>query len=344
MAEESRDSIADIWGERTPYHGDWPIRVDIRTLEEPDHWVNSACVLCSNGCGMDVGVKDGKIVGVRGRADDRVNHGRLGPKGLHGWEANNSPDRLTQPLIRKGGKLVPATWDEAMDLIVARSKHLVEKVSASAIGFYTSGQLFLEEYYTLGLMGKGGLGTPHMDGSTRLCTATAGAALKESFGSDGQPGSYRDLDTTEAIFHIGHNIASQQTVLWARILDRRRGPNPPKLVVVDPRTTATAAEADVHLASKVGTNVPIMNGLLHLIIAAGHIDPAYIEAHTVGYDGTGRGGQRLDPRTCRGGDRRPRGRPSRGGRDPGNGQDAGLDGTARGLPVDAGDGGGLPGE
>ena len=284
MTQETRDSIADIWGERTPYHGQWPVRVDSRTTEEPDRWVTSACVLCSNGCGMDLGVKDGRIVGVRGRADDRVNRGRLGPKGLHGWEANQNKDRLTHPMIRKGAHFEEATWDEAMALIVAKSKEIRDKFTSSAIGFYTSGQLFLEDYYTLGLIGKAGLGTPHMDGNTRLCTATAGAALKESFGADGQPGSYTDLDTTEAIFQIGHNIASQQTVLWSRILDRRRGPNPPKLIVVDPRTTATAKEADVHLAPKVGTNVPVMNGLLHLIIEAGHIDKAYIEAHTFGFE------------------------------------------------------------
>ena len=282
--QQSRDSIADVWGERTPYHGDWPVRVDRRTTEEPDRWVPSACVLCSNGCGLDIGVKGGRIVGVRGRATDRVNRGRLGPKGLNGWEANASPDRLTIPLIRKQGRLEEASWDEAMGLIVARSRELRDRFTASSIGFYTSGQLFLEEYYTLGMLGKAGLGTPHMDGNTRLCTATAAAALKETFGSDGQPGSYTDLDTTEAIFHVGHNIAEQQTVLWSRILDRRRGPNPPKLVVVDPRATATAKEADVHLAPRVGTNVPLLNGLLNLIIEAGQVDRAYIESHTVGYD------------------------------------------------------------
>ena len=284
MTKQTRDSIADIWSERTPYHGDWPTRVDSRTTEEPDHWVVSACVLCSNGCGMDVGVKEGRIVGVRGRGNDRINRGRLGPKGLHGWESNQSKDRLTHPMIRKGGRFEEATWDEAMGLIVAKSKEIRDKFTSSGIGFYTSGQLLLEEYYTLGIIGKAGLGTPHMDGNTRLCTATAGTALKESFGSDGQPGSYTDLDTTEAIFHVGHNIASQQTVLWTRILDRRRGPNPPKLIVVDPRTTATAKEADVHLAPKVGTNVPVLNGLIRLIIEAGQIDKAYIEAHTVGFD------------------------------------------------------------
>src|SRR4051794_14366656 len=97
---QSRDSIADVWGERTPYREEWPGRVDLRTIEEPDPWVQWCCVLCSNGCAMDIAVKDGRIVGVRGREIDRVNKGRLGPKGLHGWEANHSKDRLTKPLIR----------------------------------------------------------------------------------------------------------------------------------------------------------------------------------------------------------------------------------------------------
>ncbi len=281
---ETRDSIADIWGERTPYIDNWSNRVDERTLEEPDSWVQSACVLCSNGCGMDIGVKDGRVVGVRGRAVDKVNQGRLGPKGLNGWEANNSPDRLKHPLIRRNGKLEQASWDEAMDLIVQRSKEIIDKHTSQAIGFYTSGQLFIEEYYTLGIIGKAGLGTPHMDGNTRLCTATAGAALKESFGCDGQVGGYHDIDTTEAILHVGHNIASQQTVMWMRILDRRRGPNPPKLVVIDPRNTFTAKEADVHLAPQVGTNVAVMNGLLNLIIETGQINQEFIEKHTVGFE------------------------------------------------------------
>jgi ferredoxin-nitrate reductase len=283
---ETRDSITDIWGPRTGFEGQeqWPARIDEHTTEAPDHWVQSACVLCSNGCGVDIGVKDGRIVGVRGRAVDSVNHGRLGPKGLHGWVANNSPDRLTKPLIRRNGQLEEASWEEAMSLIVQKSKDLIAKHTSSSIGFYTSGQLFLEEYYALAIVGKAGLGTPHMDGNTRLCTATAAAALKASFGSDGQPGSYSDLDSTEAILHVGHNIASQQTVLWMRILDRLAGPNPPKLVVIDPRRTYTAERATVHLAPRVGTNIPVMNGLLHLIIEAGHLNHAYIEAHTLGFE------------------------------------------------------------
>jgi anaerobic selenocysteine-containing dehydrogenase len=280
---ETRNSIEDIWGMRTPYLGNWPVRVDERVEDIPDKWVPSACLLCSNGCGIDIGVKDGRIVGVRGRATDRVNHGRLGPKGLHGWEANNSKDRLTTPLIRKNGLLQPASWNEAMELIVQRSKEIYEKHTGLGIGFYTSGQLFLEEYYTLGVIGKAGLCTPHMDGNTRLCTATAAAALKVSFGTDGQPGSYRDLDTTDVILLCGHNMASQQTVLWTRILDRLAGPNPPTLIAIDPRDTFTTEKASIHLAPQAGTNMAVMNGLLHLIIRSGNIDKDFIEKHTTGF-------------------------------------------------------------
>ena len=139
--------IADIWGARTPFApGDeWAVRVD--SLLEPGvdetqvSWVPSACVLCSNGCGLDIAVHDGRIVGVRGRASDRVNHGRLGPKGLHGWKANNAPDRLTMPLVRRAGQLEPASWEEAMDLVVARSRRVLDEHGPLGLGFYNSGQL-----------------------------------------------------------------------------------------------------------------------------------------------------------------------------------------------------------
>src|SRR3982751_687469 len=123
-----RDRIADPWGGRTPFAPgqEWPARVDSFVMEEPDCWVQSASVLHSNGDAMDIGVKDGRIVGVRGRAIDRVNHGRLDPKDLYGWQANNSADRLTRPLVREGGRLVESDWDTAMARVVARSKELLD--------------------------------------------------------------------------------------------------------------------------------------------------------------------------------------------------------------------------
>src|SRR5947208_4929524 len=166
-----------------------------------------------------------------------------------------------------------------MDLIVRKAKETRSKYTPGALGFYNSGQLLLEEYYALSLIGDVGIGTPHMDGNTRLCTATAAMALIESFGTDGNPGSYADFDTTEAIFLFGHNMAETQTVLWSRVLDRLAGPRRPKLLVVDPRRTATAKEADIHLAPRAGSNLPLMLGLLHLIIRAGRLDHDFIRKH-----------------------------------------------------------------
>ncbi|CEL10262.1 Putative Nitrate reductase [Aspergillus calidoustus] len=281
---ETRDSIKDIWGERTPYKHQWPMRCDSHLVDTPDKWVQSACVLCSNGCGLDIGVKKGRVVGVRGRTVDRVNKGRLGPKGLNGWVSINHPDRLKHPLIRRNGKLERASWDEAMSLIVDRAKDIQSRLTNHGIGFYTTGQFFLEEYYVLAMVGKAGLNTLHMDGNTRLCTATAAASMRESFGSDGQPGSYSDIDYTDCLFLVGHNMANTQTVLWARVLDRLEGPNPPKLVVVDPRTSETAKRATIHLAPKLGTNVALLNGLQHLIFENGWVNEHYVSNFVVGLD------------------------------------------------------------
>src|ERR1043165_894445 len=101
--QQSRNSIQDVWGTRDPFRGmgQWPERTDYQVSEEPERWVQSACVLCSNGCALDIGVKQGRIVGVRGNPGDPVNKGRLGPKGLHGWQANASPDRLRHCYVRK---------------------------------------------------------------------------------------------------------------------------------------------------------------------------------------------------------------------------------------------------
>jgi len=285
------DRIANPWGGRTPFGPgeEWPVRVDQFLGEgisedDVDCWVRTASILHSNGDALDIAVKDGRIVGVRGRGTDRVNKGRLDPKDLFGWQANSSEDRLRKPLLRKDGELVEASWDEAFARVVGRSKELLEEKGPLAFGFYTTGQLFLEEYYTLGVIGKAGLGTPHMDGNTRLCTATAAEALKQTFGTDGQPGSYADIDHADAICLYGHNVAETQAVLWMRMLDRLEGSSPPKLVVVDPRPTQAALRADVHLAVKNGTNMALMNGILYEIVTNDWVDHEYVDAHTIGFD------------------------------------------------------------
>jgi ferredoxin-nitrate reductase len=286
------DRIAEPWGPETPYARgeEWPARRDTFLdpglgPEDVESWVQSASVLHSNGDAMDIAVRDGRIVGVRGREMDRVNRGRLDPKDLFGWQANNSPDRLTTPLIRRGSKLVECGWDEAMGRIVDRSKQLLDGPGGwGRFGFYTTGQLFLEEYYTLAVIGKAGLATPHMDGNTRLCTATAAASLKESFGSDGQPGSYDDIGHCDTLCLWGHNVAETQAVLWMRMRDRLHGPDRPRLVVVDPRPTPSAGEADIHLPIKNGTNLALVNCICRELIEQGWIDEDWVGEHAIGFE------------------------------------------------------------
>jgi anaerobic selenocysteine-containing dehydrogenase len=280
------DRVHDPWGERTPYGcgEEWPSRVDEHLVEEPNRWVAVASVLHSDGDAYDLGVNGGRLVGVRGREQDRVNRGRLGPKDFYGWQAMQSADRLTRPLVREDGQLRQADWDEAMGRVVERSRELLAEHGPGAFGFYTTGQLFLEEYYTLAAVARAGVGTNHVDGNTRLCTATADESLKQTFGCDGQPGSYADIDHCDTLFLVGHNVAETQPVLWARMLDRLHGPDRPRLVVVDPRRTRPAEEADVHLALKPGTNVPLLNAILRELIVNEWVDRDWVHAHAVGFD------------------------------------------------------------
>jgi anaerobic selenocysteine-containing dehydrogenase len=253
---------------------------------EPDRWTPSACILCSNGCGLDIAVKDGRIVGVRGRAEHPVNFGHLGPKGEHGWVANNARRRGTTPMIRrrKGEALQPVSWDEAMSFFVERFRAAWAQGHEN-LACYNSGQLTIEEFYTLGKLWRGGLQSSNIDGNTRLCTATSATGLMANFGVDGPVGSYVDVDQADLLCLYGHNVAEVQTVLWERMLAakaRNRG----RIIVVDPRKSPTVRQgADLHLQIRGGTNVALMNAIIHQLIARGWVNREFVNAHTVGFDG-----------------------------------------------------------
>jgi anaerobic selenocysteine-containing dehydrogenase len=261
-------------------------RIDINLgIEgEPDKWVHSACILCSNGCGVDIAIKDEKMVGVRGAANHPVNFGHLGPKGKYSWVANYSKQRGTTPMIRrkKGEPLQPASWKEAMDFFVERFQE-AWKQGHQNLSCYNSGQLTLEELYTLGKFWRGGLGSSNIDGNTRLCTATSATGLMANFGADGPVASYVDIDQAELLCIYGHNVAEVQTVLWERMLASKKK-NGGRIIVADPRKTPTVRQgADLHLQLKVGTNVALMNGIIHLLIKNNWIDRDFISKHTVGF-------------------------------------------------------------
>lgn len=252
---------------------------------EPDRWVHSACLLCSNGCGLDIAVKDERIVGVRGILGHPVNFGHLGPKGVNAWVANNSPRRGTSPMIRrtKRAELEVVDWDEALEFFVENFRAALGQ-GRENLACYNSGQLTIEEFYTLGKLWRGGLQSSNIDGNTRLCTATSATGLMANFGADGPVASYADIDQADLLCLYGHNVAESQTVLWERMLEAKRR-NSGRIIVIDPRKSPTVRQgADLHLQPRLGTNVALMNGLIHLLIRDGRIDQQFISQHTVGFE------------------------------------------------------------
>ena len=244
-----------------------------------DRWVKTTCGYCSVGCGMEVGVKDGKAVAVRGNEGHPVNRGKLCPKGLSEHHTLTAPGRATQPLLRKDGKLFPISWDEALNTMVEKFGAIQGKYGRQSLGVIGTGQLVTEEFYTLGKLVQLGFGTSNFDGNTTLCMASAVSGYKLSFGSDGPPGSYADMETADVILLIGANIADNHPILCQR-LERNKNRT---LIVVDPRVTKTAMMADIHLPVKPRSDIALINGIAHILIRERLIDREYIAAHTTGF-------------------------------------------------------------
>jgi assimilatory nitrate reductase catalytic subunit len=244
-----------------------------------DTWVKTTCGYCSVGCGMLIGVKDGKAVAARGNPDHPVNRGKLCPKGLSEHHVLSSPGRAKQPMLRKNGKLVPVSWGEALDTMVDRIGAIQAEYGFPSLGVVGTGQLLTEEYYTLGKLVQLGFRTPNNDGNTTLCMASAVSGYKLSFGSDGPPGSYEDLALADVVILVGSNIADNHPILCHRL---ERGPER-TLIVVDPRVTKTAMMADIHLAIKPRGDIALLNGIAHILIRDELIDREYIAEHTSGF-------------------------------------------------------------
>lgn len=248
----------------------------------PDKWIKTTCGYCSVGCGMFIGVRNGKAVSVKGDVDHRVNYGKLCPKGLSEHEFLNSANRATHPLIKENGKFKQASWDEALSKMVEQVGSVQKKYGKSSFGVVSTGQLVTEEFYTLGKLVQLGFGSNNYDGNTTLCMSSAVAGYKRSFGSDGPPGAYEDFAASDCILLIGANIADNHPILscWleANVHEKKN------LIVVDPRLTKTAMMASLYLPAKPRSDIDLLNGIMHLLIENNWIDANYIEKHTTGFD------------------------------------------------------------
>jgi len=273
----------DTLREKYAYAKD-PVYGHISESRVAERWTKTTCGYCSVGCGMLVGTRGNKAVAVRGNPDHPVNRGKLCPKGLSEHHILDSPGRARQPLLRKDGVLKPVSWDEALDTMVARIQNIQQRHGNEALGVIGTGQLLTEECYTLGKLVQLGFRTRNNDGNTTLCMASAVSGYKLSFGSDGPPGSYADMENADVILLIGANIADNHPILCHRVDRTSPGTKPRTLIVVDPRVTKTAMMADIHLAIKPRSDIALLNGIAHILINEDLIDRGYIARHTTGFE------------------------------------------------------------
>ncbi|MDX3775842.1 bifunctional nitrate reductase/sulfite reductase flavoprotein subunit alpha [Streptomyces europaeiscabiei] len=251
--------------------------------------VRTVCSYCGVGCGMllDVGMgPDGRRTVLRATGDKShpANFGRLCTKGATTADMLAAPGRLTTALVRadRGDEPVPAQVSEAIAETARRLRAIIDEHGPDAFAFYVSGQMSLEAQYLANKLAKGFIRTNQIESNSRLCMASAGTGYKLSLGADGPPGSYEDLDKADVFLVIGSNMADCHPILFLRMMDRVKAGA--KLIVVDPRRTATAEKADLFLQIRPGTDLSLLNGLLHLLHTDGHTDPVFIAAHTEGWE------------------------------------------------------------
>ncbi|MDF2272555.1 bifunctional nitrate reductase/sulfite reductase flavoprotein subunit alpha [Streptomyces coacervatus] len=252
--------------------------------------VRTVCSYCGVGCGivLDVGFgPDGRrtVLKASGDKEHPANFGRLCTKGATTADLLAAPGRLTTALVRpeRGEEPVPSGVSASITETARRLRAIVDEHGPDAIAFYVSGQMSLEAQYLANKLAKGFVRTNQIESNSRLCMASAGTGYKLSLGADGPPGSYQDLDRADLFFVIGSNMADCHPILFLRMMERVKAAGA-KLIVVDPRRTATAAKADLFLQIRPGTDLALLNGLLHLLYENGHTDPDFIARYTDGWD------------------------------------------------------------
>jgi ferredoxin-nitrate reductase len=249
-------------------------------------WKYATCGYCSVGCSIEVGVdRDGVPVTTRGVGDADVNRGKLCIKGLTEAQIFRAPGRGTDPLVRERifDDWRTTDWDTALDRTAAEFKRIQHQYGRDAVAIVSTGQILTEEFYTLGKLARGVIGTNNYDGNTTLCMASAVSGYKRSFGSDGPPGCYGDFEHTGCLLAFGSNLPEQHPIIYWRLkeaLEKRKFP----VIVVDPRVTMFAQFADIHLPITPGTDLVLLNSLAHVIIDEGLHDQEYIERSTNGFE------------------------------------------------------------
>ena len=248
--------------------------------------VSSVCCYCGTGCGVLIETDAGKITGVRGDPAHPANRGKLCTKGATLHLAARASGRALYPELRpdRASSRARVSWEAALDHVAEKFGAVIRDHGPDAVAFYISGQLSTEAYYVFNKLAKGLIGTNNVDTNSRLCMSSAVAGYKATLGADSPPGCYDDIDAAGTIFIAGSNTAYAHPIVFRRVEAARKANPAQKLIVVDPRRTDTAIEADLHLAILPGTDVALYHAMLNVMLWEDRVDRDYIAAHTEGWD------------------------------------------------------------
>ncbi len=240
-------------------------------------WHKTVCRYCGVGCGIMLGKRDNKVVAIKGDKENTINQGHLCVKAFFLHRVIYAKTRLTQPLIKKNGKHVPATWDEALTLVASKFNEIRQTHGPDALAFYGSGQAETEETYMANKLFRGCIGTNNVDGNPRLCMASAVGGYLASFGKDEPIGTYEDIEKTDLFFLVGTNTAEAHPIVFKRLVEYKNRNPQVKIVIIDPRKTPTDQIADLHIFPQPGYDLPVMHAMAKVLIDEGYIDEDYIQ-------------------------------------------------------------------
>ncbi|MCG8459223.1 MAG: molybdopterin-dependent oxidoreductase, partial [Holophagales bacterium] len=245
-------------------------------------WGKAPCRFCGTGCGVEVGVKDGRVLAVRGDEKSPVNHGLLCVKGYHLPAFLYGADRLTHPIRRHAdGREERISWDDALDLVATEYRKALDEGGPEAVGMYGSGQWGVHDGYAASKWVKGGMRSNNLDPNARLCMASAVMGFMTQFQSDEPMGCYEDFEAGDDFVLWGNNMAEAHPVLFSRVLEAKRKDPNKRLIDLATRRTPTSQYADLYVQFRPGTDLALANGILHLLVKEGRIDRPFVAENVV---------------------------------------------------------------
>ena len=248
---------------------------DMRDID----WRKAPCRFCGVGCGLLIGLENGRAVAVRGDPESSVNRGLCCVKGYHSVQALYGRDRITSAMVRRDGRLIAVPIEEALDLVASRMRETIDEYGKDSVAMYGSGQWTIPDGYVASKLFKGCLGTNNVEANARLCMASAVSGFMSTFGLDEPMGCYEDIDNADAFVLWGNNMAEMHPVLFSRILERRRGAPGTMLVDLATRTTRTSYAADRSLIFAPQSDLAIANAICHEIVANDWVNRDFVDEH-----------------------------------------------------------------